>query len=297
MRIAAIINARAGTVLRMSPSTVTERVSAVWGSLGLDAAIILAEGKDMGRMVRKACRDPDIQAVIIGGGDGSLSRALEHVLASGKSLGVLPLGTMNYMARQIGMPLDLAQAAVALAGAVQTPMDVGCVNDRYFLIRACFGAFPEFIQSRERVRRKGGSFLDGALAGLSGVARHHRIVDAELSSPGGRARIATSFLMISNNLCRDSDPFLLERDRMDGGALGVYVGRSAGPVGLMELGLQAAMGRWASNEALLQGEMPWLEVQTEQRKPLISIDGEVEKMKAPFRFDILPRALSMLVPN
>lgn len=103
--------------------------------------------------------------------------------------------------------------------------------------------------------------------------------------------------MISNNLCRDSDPFLLERERMDGGSLGVYVGRSAGPVGLMELGLQAAMGRWASNEALFQGEMHWLEVQTEQRKPLISIDGEVEKMEGPFRFDILPGALSILVPK
>ena len=54
MRIAVIINARAGTVLRLSPSTVTERLSAIWGSLGLDAAIILAEGKDMGRMVREA---------------------------------------------------------------------------------------------------------------------------------------------------------------------------------------------------------------------------------------------------
>ena len=297
MRIAVIINARAGTVLRMSPSAVTGRLSAIWTSLGLDAHIVLAEGKDMGRMVRRACRDSGVQAVVIGGGDGSLSRALKHVLGSGKPLGILPLGTMNYMARQIGMPFDLAQAAAALAGATQTPMDVGRVNDRYFLIRACFGAFPEFIRSRDHVRRKGGGFLDGALAGLNGVVQRYRVVEAELTSPWGCARVATTFLMVSNNLCRDSDPFLLERERMDGGTLGIYVGRSAGPAGLVELGLQAAMGRWASNEALLQGESPWLEIQTGQRKSLISIDGEVEKMEDPFRFDILPGALSMLVPK
>jgi diacylglycerol kinase family enzyme len=65
----------------------------------------------------------------------------------------------------------------------------------------------------------------------------------------------------------------------------------------MDLGLQVAMGRWASNEALIRGSLPWLEIRTRQRKPLVSIDGEVEKMEAPFRFDILPGVLPMLVPK
>ncbi|ARJ64546.1 Magnetosome protein MamU [Magnetospirillum sp. XM-1] len=297
MRIAAIINERAGTVACLSPPVVAARLSAIWTSLGHQAHVTLAEGKDMGRAIRKACRDPAVHAVIIGGGDGSLSRSLKHVVGSGKSLGVLPLGTMNYVARQFGVPFDLDRAAVALADAVPTPTDLGRVNDRFFLIRACLGAFPEFIRSRDEARRKGGSFLDGALAGLTGLARGHRLIEAELIGPDVQARIATSFFMVSNNMCRDSDPFQLERERMDGATLGVYIGQGAGPFSLMDLGLQVAMGRWASNEALIRGSLPWLEIRTRQRKPLVSIDGEVEKMEAPFRFDILPGVLPMLVPK
>ncbi|CAA7622506.1 lipid kinase MamU [Magnetospirillum sp. SS-4] len=297
MRIAAIINARAGGVARSSPSAVAARLSDVWASLGHQAHTTLAEGKDVGRAIRKACRDPSVQAIIIGGGDGSLSRSLKHVVGSGKSLGVLPLGTMNYVARQFGVPFDLARAAAALADAVPTAIDLGRVNGRFFLIRACLGAFPEFIRSRDDARRNGGSILDGALAGLTSLARGHRVIEAELDGPDGQARITTSFLMVSNNMCRDSDPFLLERERMDGGTLGLYFGRGAGPISLVELGLQVAMGRWASNEALIQGSLPWLEIRTSQRKPLVSIDGEVEKMEAPFRFDILPGVLPMLVPK
>ena len=297
MRIAAIINARAGTVARLSPPAVAARLSAIWIARGHEAEIFIAEGKDMGRAVRKACGDPAVQAVIIGGGDGSLSRSLEFVIGSGKQLGILPLGTMNYMARQLGVPFDLSLAAAALADAVPTNIDVGRINDRYFLIRACLGAFPEFVRSRDKKRRKGGSFLDGALAGLAGVLERYPVVEADLVGPLGHARIATTFLMVSNNVCRDSDPFLLERERMDGGTLGVYVARGSGPVSLLDLGLQAAMGRWASNEALSRGTSPWLEVRTSQRKPLVSVDGEVEKMKSPFRFNILPGALAMLVPK
>jgi diacylglycerol kinase family enzyme len=297
MRITAIINARAGTVARSSPPAVAARLSAIWTSLGHEADTVVAEGKDMGRAVRKACRDPAVQAVIIGGGDGSLSRALEYVVGSHKQLGVLPLGTMNYQARQFGIPFDLDRAAAALADAVPTLIDVGRINNRYFLIRVCLGVFPEFIRSRDRTRRKGGSFLDGALAGLAGVVERYPVVEAELFGPLGQARISTTFLMVSNNLCRDSDPFLLERERMDGGTLGVYVGRGVGPAGLLDLGLQAAMGRWAGNQALSRGTSPWLEVRTSRRKSLVSVDGEVEKMKSPFRFDILPGALAMLVPK
>jgi diacylglycerol kinase family enzyme len=297
MRIAAIINARAGAVVRLSPRAVAARLTVIWTSLGQRAEVTLAEGKDMGRAVRKACRDSDVQAVIIGGGDGSLSRALKHVVPSGKPVGILPLGTMNYVARQFGVPFELERAAESLANAVPTLIDVGRVNDRFFLIRACFGAFPEFIRSRDDVRRKGGRFLEGALAGLGCVARRYRVVKAELTGPQGHARVTTSFLMISNNMCRDSDPFLLERERMDGGTLGLYIGRDAGPAGLVDLGIQAVMGRWASNEALVSGASAWLELRTSQRKPLVSIDGEVEKMEGPFRFDILPRALTVLAPR
>lgn len=296
MRIAAIINTKAGTAASSSPHLVARRLSAVWKSFGHEVDIVVADGKDVGRAVRAACHDPRVQAVVICGGDGSLSRSLKHVVGTGKLLGVLPLGSMNYMARQLGVPFDLEIAAAALGNGVRIDIDLARVNHRMFLIRACFGAFAEFNRERDKARHKGGDILGAVVAGLAGVARHYPLVEGELRGPRGRARIATTFLMISNNLCEDSDPLLLQRRVMDGGALGVYVGRGSGPLDLAVLGLQAAMGRWSSNEGLVSGALPWVEIHTVRRQQTLSIDGDAEKMDGPFRFDVLPRALPMLVP-
>ncbi|CAA7622250.1 diacylglycerol kinase family protein [Magnetospirillum sp. UT-4] len=296
MRIATIVNARAGSMARLSPKDVAARLSQVWAAHGHDGPVVVASGKEMGKAVRAACRAPEVQAVVIGGGDGSVSRALKDVIAGGKVLGVLPLGTMNYVARQLGLPLDPVLAAKALARGRVRAIDVGRMNDHLFLIRACFGAFPEFIRARDRVRGKGGGFLEGALAGVAGLAARHRVLEAELIGPSGRARVFTSFLMVSNNLCKDSDPFLLERERLDGGTLGIYVGQSPGAAGILGLGLVAASGAWGSDVMLSRMHSPWLDVRTRNAKPLVSLDGEVEKMASPFHFEILPRVLALLVP-
>lgn len=296
MRIAAVINARAGSLSDGAASGLATRLSTLWASQGHQAELAIAGGKDFGRAVKAACGDPLVDAVVIGGGDGSLSRSLEHLAGSGKLAAVLPLGTMNYMAREFGLPADPAAAAALLGRGRRIEIDLGRINGRLFVIRACLGAFAEFSRARDKTRRKGGDLLEAALAGLSRVGKGIGMIEGDLLGPGGRSRIATPFLMVTNNLCRDSDPFEMSRDRLDGGTLGVYAGHG-GPLGLAVLGLQAAMGRWPGNEGLVWAAMPWLEVDTVEKKQTLSIDGESEKMKGPFRFDILPRALQMLVPE
>lgn len=295
MRIAAVINAQAGPSAGASPAALERRLAAVWTGQGHQAALVTAAGKDFGRAVRRACRDPLVDAVVIGGGDGSLSRSLEYLVGSGKLAAILPLGTMNYMAGEFAIPGDPERAAAALGAGRRIEIDLGRVNQRMFLIRACLGAFAEFSRARDRLRGQGGGMLDAVLAGLARVGKRLPLIEGELSGPGGRTRIATPFLMVSNNLCRDSDPFQMKRHCLDGATLGVYLGRG-GPFDLALLGLQAAMGRWASNDGLVSGAMPWLELEGCGKKQTLSIDGEAEKMKGPFRFEILPRALQMLVP-
>ena len=296
MRIVAVLNAQAGGLADIPPKRLAGRLAAVWMSQGHQAEVTAAAGKEFGRQVKAACCDPLVDAVVIGGGDGSLSRSLKHLVGSGKLAAVLPLGTMNYMAAEFGVPGDPETAAAALGSGRRIEIDVGRINGRMFLIRACLGAFAEFSRARDKSRHKGGDMLDGLLTGLARVGKRFPLVEGELVGPGGRVGIATPFLMVSNNLCQDSDPFQMRRECLDGGVLGLYAGRGGGPVDLALLGLQAAMGRWSSNEGLVWGGLPWMEFHGSGKKQTLSIDGESETMKGPFRFDILPRALQMLVP-
>ncbi|HIJ62809.1 MAG TPA: sphingosine kinase [Rhodospirillaceae bacterium] len=296
MRIAAVINARAGSLTDGAASGLATRLSALWTAQGHQPAMVIAGGKDFGRAVKAACGDPLVDVVVIGGGDGSLSRSLGHLAGSGKLAAVLPLGTMNYMAGEIGLPADVEAAAALLGSGRRIEIDLGRVNGRLFVIRACLGAFAEFSRARDKTRRKGGDMLEAALSGLARVGKRMDLIEGDLLGPDGPTAIATPFLMVTNNLCRDGDPFEMRRDRLDGGTLGVYAGRGGGALGLAALGLQAALGRWPGNEGLAWAAMPWLELHTTGKKQTLSIDGEAEKMKGPFRFDILPRALQMLVP-
>ena len=297
MRLVAVVNAEAGTVRRLSPQTVVRRLTSLWASLGHHAEVVVADGKEVGRALGRACRDPSTDAVILGGGDGTLSRSVKHVVGLGKSLGLLPMGTMNFVARDLGIPLELEPAAAALVEGDRRDIDLGQVNGRLFTAYASLGALPEFIRSRDKARHQGAPPLSAVFAGIAGVARRFHVLEADLRWPGGQATVTSSFLLISNNPCENAGPFVLNRRILDGGTLGVFMTRGWGPFDVAELGLQAAVGNLFGSERMVSMEVAWIEMTTRRRANTLSIDGEVVKMDGPLRFEILPRALSMLVPR
>lgn len=295
MRIAVIVNAAAGTARQSRRKELLRTLAAPFLSRGHHVSFQFEEGKALGKAIRHACADPDLDAIVLGGGDGTVSRSLAQVVPSGKAIGILPLGTMNYVAQELGVPLAPDLAAAALAAGIVRRIDLGLVNDRMFLIRACCGVLPEFIRARDPVRRKRGSLLDAIGAGILGVAQNYPLVDVSLRWDGGASRVCTPFLMISNNICVDSAPLQLRRGRLDEGTLAVYVARGIDPVSLISVSVQALLGRWMNNEELPWFTTKWIEVEG-GREIDVSIDGEVEKMTSPLSFKTLPAALHVLCP-
>ena len=86
----------------------------------------------------RARRD-DVDAVVVGGGDGSLLAALGGLVDTKLPLAILPLGTFNELARTLGVPSDPDQVAALLDDGVPVPIDVGCVNGVYYLNEASIG--------------------------------------------------------------------------------------------------------------------------------------------------------------
>ncbi len=85
--------------------------------------------------------------VIVGGGDGSLSSAVDLFIGKDTVLAVLPLGTANSFARTLGIPLDLDGAIEVIAGGEARKIDVGCINGDYFLNAAALGLAPMVAES------------------------------------------------------------------------------------------------------------------------------------------------------
>src|SRR5262249_40357442 len=103
---------------------------------------LLHSGDRLTERARAACT-AGAEAVAVAGGDGSLNAAAQALVGTNVRLGVLPFGMRNHFARDMGIPLDLAQAVDLLGSDAARRIDVGCVNDRYFLNNASIGLYPE----------------------------------------------------------------------------------------------------------------------------------------------------------
>ena len=104
---------------------------------------------DLKPALERAVQRPG-DGVVVGGGDGTLATAAEIMMQADRTLGVLPLGTMNLLAKDLGLPLELEAAIAALAHGRVRRMDVAEVNSRLFLSHAVIGLYPRMVREREQ---------------------------------------------------------------------------------------------------------------------------------------------------
>ena len=101
---------------------------------------------------RALAQRPDL--MILGGGDGTISGLVDHLVGTQTALGVLPLGTANSFARTLGIPVDVAGAFAVIAGGVRRRIDLGMIDDDYFANGAAIGIAPRIAQSVPHALKK-----------------------------------------------------------------------------------------------------------------------------------------------
>src|SRR5688572_10994008 len=129
MRVMVILNQAAGTLAASSTGDEPDRIRRGFEAAGVEADVRTVEGPKLEETARSA-KAEGFDAVIAGGGDGTLN-TIANALAGGPvAFGVLPLGTHNHFAKELNVPLDLDAAVAALAGGSTADIDVGEVNGR-----------------------------------------------------------------------------------------------------------------------------------------------------------------------
>lgn len=106
--------------------------------------------------------------VLVSGGDGTIASAADALLGTECELAVLPGGTLNHFARDLGLPRDDLPACVEIAAtAAARPNDIGTVNGRVFLNTSSIGIYVAFVRMRERLE----PFMGYRLASLFAACR------------------------------------------------------------------------------------------------------------------------------
>ena len=266
-------------------------LEAAFAQAGVAIDLQLVEGKEIEAALKKVADRP---LVVIGGGDGTLGRMAGILAEKGSTLGILPLGTRNHLARELGVPLDIPGAAALIASGTTRKIDLARVNGQAFVNNASIGLYPQLVREREqRDTPKWLATLPATIAALRRV-KHHRL---NLAIPGNDSNIVTPMLFVGNNRYTLEAGQLGTREALDGGVLSVFAVASRRRWALIGFAIRTLFGHADRDRDFAAiAEAPSFEVSGRSDDIDIALDGEVMTLDMPLRFECQSGALTVAAP-
>jgi YegS/Rv2252/BmrU family lipid kinase len=262
----------------------------------VDARISLAgNGVELVTLAQRAARS-DAERVVAGGGDGTINSVAAAMIDSDKTLGVLPLGTMNHFAKDLNIPLDLEGAVETIVAGHAARVDVGDVNGRIFLNNSSLGLYPRIIREREKQQRLGWGKWPAYIWAALGVLRRYPFVEIRLGVDGKELTSRTPFVFVGNNVYDMERLDIGGRTCLDKGELSLYTTNGTGRLGLIRLALRALFGGLRQERDFLAFTTKDMWIGTQHKRVRVALDGEVTIMEPPLHYRVRPRALCVLAP-
>ena len=253
---------------------------------GVDCHAIIRDQMSMGRKL-----------FVAAGGDGTIANVIQPLVTTEAVLGVLPLGTFNHFARDLGIPLDWRAALeVALSGTTRQ-VDTGRVNERFFVNNLSIGLYPELVSRREEHGRdypRWKARIYGAVATL----RKYPHVTLAIETEYLREIIRTHVFVVSNN-SYDLSRIGVEapRNTLEGGRLSVYWLPHVSRIALARFLAHYFAGRVTTAPGFRSFRTLRLRVQSTRRLLNLGVDGEVVTMPSPLSITVVPSSLLVKVPR
>lgn len=292
MRHTVVVNARAGTVLEAGADAFSSRLAAAFAARGSVAEIKLVPPRELEGALALAV-DREDSVPVIAGGDGTINHVLPVLMRAPRPVGILPMGTVNVLGRDLGLYGELEQQVAALCAGEPVEMDVGRVNDRLFHSLSGLGFFSLMAREREHARRR---FPFSRAAAFSLAAVRSILFTRSISVD---IRIGQEHLVV------DADAVLVtvnrfdgpewRRGRLDGGVFEVHVLNAGGLYSRSKAALSVVSGRWRSSGHLTSffGDEVVLQ-RRDKRRGHVTFDGEVERKAGALTYSLLPRAFRVI---
>ena len=291
-RIVVILNAGSG---QGHTEALADRVQAAFRDAGSPAEVRLAHGGAQleAELEKTVAQRPDV--IVAAGGDGTVSTVAAALVDGDIALGVLPLGTLNHFAKDLGLPLEIEAAVAHVVHGRRVRVDVGEVNGRVFVNNSSLGLYPDIVRDRERQQRRLGRGKWPALAWATLAAlRRFPFLDVRLSVDGREKHWRTPFVFVGNNEYLMEGFAIGAREGMQDGVLSLYVAQRAGRLRLLQLVLRALLGRLRQARDFTATRAAEIAVESRHRRLRVAVDGEVTVMTPPLLYRIRRASLQVL---
>jgi diacylglycerol kinase family enzyme len=294
--IPVIVNREGGAASKAGPK-LADTISDAFRNKGREAQVLLVPGADIARTIRDHLERP---LIAVAGGDGTIGCAATAIIEtkSQTSLGILPLGTRNHLARQLDIPLDVPGAVAAICEGEIRAIDVGCVDGHIFINNASIGVYPKIVDWRDRTRDRHG--IPKGLATLIGswmALRRLRPHKLRIAIEGESKSLRTPLLFIGNGVYQLEAGHIGERASLEQSELSIFAVASATRLGIASMTLRTLLGRARPEEDFAAfGVGAEAEVSGHGSHLDVALDGEVLRLGPKLRFQSLPRALRVTAP-
>jgi diacylglycerol kinase family enzyme len=273
-----------------------QQLKEIFADAGREARMTVARGGDQLRSAMRNAVKEGCEALVAGGGDGTINTAASELVDRDIPLGVIPLGTLNHFAKDLGIPQDLAKAAQVVLDGVRCRVDVGEVNGHVFLNNSSLGVYPAIVRMRERYRAGGlGKWIAALWATLT-VLRRNSFMTVRIVAEGQAIVRRTPFVFVGNNEYHMAGLQAGSRDSLVNATLAVYVLNAERRVGLIALAWKVLLQGPEKVRELDLITVPDTTVETRRRSLQIALDGEVLPFESPLSYRIRPASLQVFVP-
>jgi diacylglycerol kinase family enzyme len=274
------------------------RIAELFAALGEKPRIVQPkQGEDISSVAREAARGGE-KTIVAAGGDGTVSGVAGALAGTDRILGVLPIGTLNHFAKDLGIPLELEAAVRNVMHGRVLAVDAGEVCGKIFINNSSLGIYPQIVSRREAQqqhlsRGKWPAFFWATVQAL----RRFPFLDLRIALDNRQINRRTAFLFVGNNEYEIAGFKLGSRACVNAGKLGLYVTRRTGRFGLFRLAFHALFGRVDQAKDFDVFCVTEARIETRKRRLRVARDGEVEWMESPLDYRIRPGVLRVLVPN
>jgi len=294
VEIPILINRGSGYLAEQKSSGI-QPLKQAFREAGIKSEPRLLDPEELSDALREAVQ-AGTELVIVGGGDGTIAMATNLLMGSDTAMAILPMGTMNFLARDLNLPLDPVQAFHSLEEGKVEAVDVGSLNGEVFLCAAILGFFPAAAARAKDYHGRNPlvKAVQTAWIFLTGFVRS-RPLELHFCVGDEHRDVRTRLVIIANNPFAATAEIIPKKANLHKGRLAVYVSRHSGLWSMFKGALLFMIGKYHADREMEIVEADSLDIHRGHRHHLrVMLDGEHREFETPLELELLPAKLKVL---
>lgn len=278
-------------------SALTQNIEAAFKAHDWQVEFIVVDRDNLHSRIQQAVSQAP-GAIVVAGGDGTINAVASECVKVNRPLGILPAGTFNYVARNLGLPAEVPQAVEVITGGRLRPVDIGQINGHIFLNNAGFGLYSNLVEQREIDKRRfGRSRLVAVFSGIRCLLGPQPLFEVDLAADDRHERRLTTTLFFGCNALQLENFNASAADCLRRGKLAVLSLRvpSRWDIAVATVAaLTARLDQARNTDAFCASSV---RVHTRRRALKVAIDGEIIIMRPPLEVRLLTGGLQVFAPD